>query len=201
MLRKKSTFLAVVLAGAVMASIVGISAISNSQAAAGYDTSKLKITEIAGDGETAKVLKMLKKEDAAKAKTLKDAKTDTVDKDTVFVISTTELKNKKGDADFQKLIDKVLKSEGVVLAAGEDTDILRDVVKKLPSDSAETQRRVDTPVMGYKFIEVPDEENPGQTRFIVEEYHLGPPGSDVMDYFDENSIALQKWVTTQELEG
>lgn len=102
MQRKKSTFLAVAIAGAVVASIIGISVVSNTQATVGYDTSKLKVTEIAGDKETAKVLKMLNKEDAKKTKTLKEANTDQVDENTVFVISTTELKDNKNDADFKK---------------------------------------------------------------------------------------------------
>jgi len=200
MQRKKSTFLAVAIAGAVVASIIGISVVSNTQATVGYDTSKLKVTEIAGDKETAKVLKMLNKEDAKKTKTLKEANTDQVDENTVFVISTTELKDNKNDADFKKTIDKILKSKGIVLAAGDDTDILRDVVKNLPADSEEAKRRVDTPVMGYKFIEVPDEENPGQTRFIVDEMHLGPPGGELAED-NSDALALAQWTTTQDLEG
>jgi hypothetical protein len=97
------------------------------------------------------------------------------------------------------LIDKVLKSEGVVLTAGDDTDVLRDVVKKLPADSEEAKRRVDTPVMGYKFIEVPDEEHPGETRFVVDEMHLGEPGGELAED-NSDALALQQWATTQELE-
>lgn len=100
----------------------------------------------------------------------------------------------------KKTIDKILKSKGIVLAAGDDTDILRDVVKNLPADSEEAKRRVDTPVMGYKFIEVPDEENPGQTRFIVDEMHLGPPGGELAED-NSDALALAQWTTTQDLEG
>lgn len=188
------------VAGTIIASVVGFALASNTLAATGYDTSNLKVTEIAGDKDTSKVLKLLKKEDASKSKNLKDAETDIVDKDTVFVISTTALKNMKNDADFQKLIEKVLKNEGMVLTAGDDTDILRDIVKKLPADSEEAKRRVDTPVMGYKFIEVPDEENPGETRFVVDEMHLRTPGEELAED-DSDALALAQWATTQELEG
>jgi len=198
--KKKSLSIALVVAGIITATFVGTAMLSNIEAVNGYDTSNLKVIEIAGDENTAKVLELLNKEDAAKAGNLIQASVETVDENTVFVISTQELKNNRGNVDFEERIQKILKKEGVVLAAGEDTDLLRDIVKQLPEDSPEIERRVNTPVMGYKFIEVPDEENPGQTRFIVEQMHLGPPGGQLAED-GSDAEELVKWITTRNMEG
>ncbi len=140
------------------------------------DPTTFDVVEIAGDENTAKVLKMLKAEE--KAKKVKDAtdvelneKVAKASKSSVFVISDKEIDAKKDNKDFQKILKDILDKRGAIVAAGNNTSVLYEALANAEIIRGGSQP-IDTPVAGFKFKEVTEN---GATIVGKSEYHLGSP--------------------------
>jgi hypothetical protein len=181
------------IAAAIVVSVLGVATADTTTrdaVARKVDLSTVRITEVGKDTYTTKLLSNMNAAATAQVQNVAQIDIANIGKQSAFLFSADWIKANKNDESFKQFLKTAMDKRGVVMAVGNNTDILGSALESSGVHGGFGTGGADTPVVAYKITDYTDIA--GNPRQLYHEYHSGTPEGY---YDDSDKQKLAEWLT------